>query len=212
MYNTARYHNILCERGGMRVKKAKFLKAPILYGLCLCLAAGAVWSGGVPKARAEGSGKEEDGALPLSGVQEGTSRSGFSNEGISYAEYLEAHAGTAAGAEAVLLGTDALAGTELLIPEHSCQRTVWNRIRARAFRMITSRYATAAAAVALALTLIWGGDPAAFAERFSVSAGTRDYAVAERFDGWTERWNDTLSQTIAHVSGFLDGLGRMDLS
>ena len=108
--------------------------------------------------------------------------------------------------------TDALAGTELLIPEHSCQRTVWNRIRARAFRMITSRYATAAAAVALALTLIWGGDPAAFAERFSVSAGTRDYAVAERFDGWTERWNDTLSQTIAHVSGFLDGLGRMDLS
>ena len=78
--------------------------------------------------------------------------------------------------------------------------------------MITSRYATAAASVALALTLIWGGDPAAFAERFSVSAGTRDYAVAERFDGWTERWNDTLSQTIAHVSGFLDGLGRMDLS
>ncbi len=93
------------------MKKAKFLKAPILYGLCLCLAAGAVWSGGVPKARAEGSGKEEDGALPLSGVQEGTSRSGFSNEGISYADYLEAHAGTAAGAEAVLLGTDALAGT-----------------------------------------------------------------------------------------------------
>jgi histidinol dehydrogenase len=38
------------------------------------------------------------------------------------------------------------------------------------------------------------------------------FAYTERFDGWTERWNDTLSQTIAHVSGFLDGLGRMDLS
>lgn len=108
--------------------------------------------------------------------------------------------------------TDVLAGTELLVPEHSCRRTVWNRIRARAFRLITSRYATAAAAVALALTLIWGGDPAAFAERFSASAGPRDHPVAERFDGWTERWNDTLSQTMAHVSGFLDGLGRMDLS
>ena len=108
--------------------------------------------------------------------------------------------------------TDLLSGTTLLEPERSCSETLWVRVRMRTLRLVTSRYATAAAAVALALTLIWGGDPAAFAERFSVSAGTRDYAVAERFDGWTERWNDTLSQTIAHVSGFLDGLGRMDLS
>lgn len=108
--------------------------------------------------------------------------------------------------------TDALAGTELLTPERSCRRTVQNRIRSRALRLITSRYATAAAAVALALTLIWGGDPAAFAERFSARTEPHDYTAAERFDGWTERWNDTLSQTMAHVSGFLDGLGHMDLS
>lgn len=108
--------------------------------------------------------------------------------------------------------TDALAGTELLIPEHSCQKTIWTRIRNRAFRMITSRYATAIAAVALALTLIWGGDPAAFSERLAEHAKPRDYRAAELFDGWTAQWNDTLSQTMAGVSDFLDGLGRMDLS
>ena len=52
--------------------------------------------------------------------------------------------------------TDLLAGTELLIPANSCQDRLWPRIRFRAIRLLTSRYATAAAAVALALTLLWG--------------------------------------------------------
>lgn len=94
------------------MKKAKFVKASILYGLCLCLTVGAVWTGSVSRARAEGRGEtagreeEEDGALPLSDVQ---GRS--SDEGLSYAEYLMAHAGTAAGEKTVFLGTDALTGT-----------------------------------------------------------------------------------------------------
>ena len=99
--------------------------------------------------------------------------------------------------------TDALAGTELLIPEHSCQRTVWSRIRARAFRMITSRYATAAAAVALALTMRGGGEKIQFSR--PVLPEFRPAAV-ERLHSWPERWNDALSGTLSGVTDFFDGL------
>ena len=53
--------------------------------------------------------------------------------------------------------TLALEGGTLLVPEHSCQKTLWVRIRSRALRLAVSRYATAAAAVTLALTVLWGG-------------------------------------------------------
>ena len=52
--------------------------------------------------------------------------------------------------------TDALAGAPLLTPERSCQESLRRRIRARTVQIFTSRYATAAAAVALALTVLWG--------------------------------------------------------
>lgn len=44
----------------------------------------------------------------------------------------------------------------LLVPERSCQTTLWHRIRLRAVRALTSRYATAAAAVTIVFSL-WGG-------------------------------------------------------
>ena len=52
--------------------------------------------------------------------------------------------------------TDLLTEDMLLNPAHSCQASLWNRIRSRALRLAASRYATAAAAVAIALTLLWG--------------------------------------------------------
>ena len=45
----------------------------------------------------------------------------------------------------------ALEDGALLVPERSCQRTLWARIRSRALRLAVSRYATAVAAVTLAL-------------------------------------------------------------
>lgn len=51
--------------------------------------------------------------------------------------------------------TDLLAGTELLTPAGSCQEGLWQRIRARTARLFLNRYAAAAAAVALALTVVW---------------------------------------------------------
>lgn len=55
--------------------------------------------------------------------------------------------------------TEALSGNLLLTPEVSCADTIWWRIRQRTVRVLTSRYATAAAAVALALTLVWADIP-----------------------------------------------------
>ena len=107
--------------------------------------------------------------------------------------------------------TDALAGTELLVPERSCRKAVWARIRNRAIRLATSRYATAVAAVALALTLLWGGDPAEFARRAETTRWKEpDHRVIEQLDGLTGQWNDALSQAMAGVSDFLGGLGRAE--
>lgn len=98
--------------------------------------------------------------------------------------------------------TDLLSGTELLTPEHSCRDTLWGRIRARTVRLVTSRYATAAAAVALALTVLWGGQEIQFSRP---SLPETRPAVAERLRSWPERWNDALSETLSGVTDFFDG-------
>lgn len=99
--------------------------------------------------------------------------------------------------------TDLLAGTDLLAPERSCQKALWARVRTRTLRLVTSRYATAAAAVALALTVLWGGQEIRFSRPAPPEARPR---LAERLQGWPERWNDALSETLSGVTDFFDGL------
>lgn len=101
--------------------------------------------------------------------------------------------------------TDILTGTEFLIPAHSCQDTLWRRIRQRTLQLLTSRYATAAAAVALALTMVWGSGqadiihrPALPEDRPSVSQGLRE---------WSARWNSSLDSAMSGLNDFFDGLG-----
>lgn len=98
--------------------------------------------------------------------------------------------------------TELLANLELLTPERSCAGTLWTRVRTRAIRFVTSRYATAAAAVALALTVLWGGQEITFSR--PELPETRP--AAERLHSWPERWNDALNETLSGVTGFLDGL------
>ena len=96
----------------------------------------------------------------------------------------------------------ALEDGALLVPEQSCQRALWARIRSRALRMVTSRYATAAAAVALALTVLWGGErvepirPALPEDRPSIS---------RQLTGLTGEISDSLRQTVSGLSDFFDG-------
>lgn len=53
--------------------------------------------------------------------------------------------------------TELLDQAPLLCPARSCKESLWRQVRKRTIRLLTSRYATAAAAVALALTVLWGG-------------------------------------------------------
>ena len=98
--------------------------------------------------------------------------------------------------------TDLLCGAELLAPERSCQKALWARVRTRTLRLVTSRYATAAAAVALALTMLWGGREI----QFTHPALPELRPAAAELRAWPERWNDALSETLSGVTDFFDGL------
>ena len=102
--------------------------------------------------------------------------------------------------------TALLAEAPLLTPAHSCRESLWRRVRARTLRILTSRYATAAAAaVALALTVVWGSGridlirrPILPEDRPSVSEGLRN---------WSARWSDSLAGALSRFNDMFDDLG-----
>ena len=98
--------------------------------------------------------------------------------------------------------TALLAGTELLTPEHSCQKSLWRQIRSRAVSMLTSRCATAVAAVGLALTVVWGGGNViplpSLPER---APRERQYVVSESL----HRWGEGLDGAMQGLNDILDG-------
>ena len=100
--------------------------------------------------------------------------------------------------------TDLLAGTELLIPEHSCQRSIWGRIQMRALRLVTSRYATAAAAVGLALTVVWGSGTTEIASRLPEIPRERQYVVSESL----RQWGEGLDGAMRGLNDLLGGFGE----
>ena len=99
--------------------------------------------------------------------------------------------------------TEILETAPLLTPEHSCQKSLWVRIQVRAFRLITSRYATAAAAVALALTLLWGGKGMELTRR---PLPEDRPSVSQRLSGLTGEISDSLREAVSGLSDFFDGL------
>ena len=99
--------------------------------------------------------------------------------------------------------TDALAGAPLLTPERSCRESLWRRIRARTVQIFTSRYATAAAAVALALTVLWGSAGMTLPEGFPLPEDRPTVSDGLR------KWNESLDNAMSGVNEFFDGLGRM---
>lgn len=99
--------------------------------------------------------------------------------------------------------TMALEDGALLVPEHSCQKALWGRVRGRALRLVTSRYATAAAAVALALTVLWGGERVELAR--PVLPEDRP-SVSRQLTELTGEIGDSLRGTMSGLSNFFDGL------
>lgn len=99
--------------------------------------------------------------------------------------------------------TLALEDGALLVPERSCQKTLWVRIRSRALRLVTGRYATAAAAVALALTVLWGGEQVEVAR--PILPEDRP-SISRQLTELTGEIGDSLRGTVSGLSNFFDGL------
>ena len=98
--------------------------------------------------------------------------------------------------------TNLLSGMELLVPEHSCRESLWRRIRQRTLCLLTSRYATAVAGVALMITLLWGTSAPAFQhlpEELPV--------IAQQFQSWPQRWSDALDGALSGLDGIFDRIG-----
>ena len=100
--------------------------------------------------------------------------------------------------------TTALSGQALLTPERSCQQTLMHRIRTRTARILASRYTTAAAAVTVALTLLWADLPSP--DHFTILLPERG-SYEELFP---KRWNDTFSLLSEHLNSFFDGFNRSE--
>ena len=97
--------------------------------------------------------------------------------------------------------TDLLTKTPLLTPAHSCRESLWRRVRARTLRLLTSRYATAAAAVALALTVLWGSAAVPLPKRPSLPE------VPQRLQSWPQQWSDSLDGALSRFNDMFDDLG-----
>ena len=91
--------------------------------------------------------------------------------------------------------TELLSADTLLTPAHSCREPLRRRIWRRAVQLGINRYATAAAAVVLALTVLWGsaglaGQTVRTEPTLLERAGT---ALTEWTDAWPQAWADALS-------------------
>ena len=91
--------------------------------------------------------------------------------------------------------TERLAEAPLLTPARSCRESLRRRIWRRAVQLGVNRYATAAAAVVLALTVLWGsagltGQAVQTEPTLLERAGA---ALTEWTDDWPRKWEDALS-------------------
>ena len=98
--------------------------------------------------------------------------------------------------------TALLAEAPLLTPAHSCRESLWRRIRVRTLRLLTSRYATAAAAMALALTVLWGSAAISLPQRRPALP-----EVPQQLQHWPEQWSDSLNGALSRFNAMFDDLG-----
>ena len=98
--------------------------------------------------------------------------------------------------------TELLSEGPMLTPARSCRESLRRRIRQRAVQLGVSRYATAAAAVTLALTLLWG-------------SGNLSGRVHSTAPSLLERAGTALTKWTDAFSGLFDNFGvspRNDLT
>lgn len=100
--------------------------------------------------------------------------------------------------------TNLLGGANLLTPERSCRESLWRFIRQRTLHILTSRYATAVAGVALMITLLWGTSAPAFRHLPEELP-----ALSQQFQSWPQRWSDALDGALSGLDGIFDQIGGL---
>ena len=95
-----------------------------------------------------------------------------------------------------------LAAQPTLVPAHSCQESLWRRIRQRTIRLITSRYATAAAAVVLALTVLWGSARLPVSGQLLFSG--QDAPISQHLTDWSQHWRSSINGLLSRCGDFFD--------
>lgn len=88
------------------------------------------------------------------------------------------------------------------MPAHSCQESLWRRIRQRTIRLITSRYATAAAAVVLALTVLWGSARLPVSGQLLFSG--QDAPISHHLADWSQHWRSSINGLLSRCGDFFD--------
>ena len=101
----------------------------------------------------------------------------------------------------------------MLTPARSCRESLRRRIRQRAVQLGVSRYATAAAAVTLALTLLWGSGN--LSGRVHSTAPSLLERAGTALTKWTDAWPQAWEEALSGFSGLFDNFGvspRNDLT
>lgn len=93
----------------------------------------------------------------------------------------------------------------LLTPAQSCQKTLWQKIRLRTLRIVTSRYATAAAGVALMVAVLWGS--AGLSHVTLPRPPAELAAVSQQLQDWPSQWSDSLDGVFSQVTAFFGQRG-----
>lgn len=109
--------------------------------------------------------------------------------------------------------TELLSAGTLLTPKHSCREPLRRRIWRRAVQLGIQRYATAAAAVALALTLLWGS--AGLSGRIAQTEPTLIERAGTALTEWTDTWPQRWENALSGLSNLFDDFGvspRNDLT
>lgn len=109
--------------------------------------------------------------------------------------------------DCLLRYTALLSEERLEVPPLSCMAALRRRIRARSARIFASRWTTAAAAIAIAVTLWITGT---FGGMVTASQTlTRDYpsTFGESVLSWPETWSQSLSQQFSRLDHMFDFFG-----
>lgn len=105
--------------------------------------------------------------------------------------------------ECLMRYTDLLTGDVLITPENSCEKTIWQKIRMRVFRVLTSRYATAAAAIAIVFSL-WGGGVFADVVSAAEAARQNQSSFSESIRQHHDKFSEATSDFFNSISGMFD--------